>query len=314
MTNNSFYNDVITGLSKENKQLNSKYFYDATGDALFQKIMQLPEYYLTKCELEILSDKKEEIITSFIKPDTAFDVVELGVGDASKSICILESLQKKQTNWQYFPIDISPDILKEVEQKISNKIPDIQIKGLAGEYFDMMEQVKGYSNKNKIVFFLGSTIGNFEKKEAATFLKKLKSYLLPGDFLLIGFDLVKDPEIILKAYNDNEGVTKSFNLNLLQRINKELGGDFNLKDFSHYPMFHNNSGACESHLISLKAQEVKIGEHIFTFKENETIFMEISQKYNIDEVDEMAEACGFLKVENFTDKKKWFLDTVWEVK
>ena len=313
MTNTNFFNDVISGLSERNKRLNSKYFYDAKGDTLFQEIMRLPEYYLTKCEFEILSKQSDEIIKTVLSDDQTYDVIELGVGDATKSICILESLKKKQKDWEYFPIDISADILKEVERTVKAKIPNLKVKGLAGEYFDMMDYLKPHSNRKKFILFLGSTIGNFDKLEALAFLAKLKVYLNHGDKILLGIDLVKDSEIILNAYNDSKGVTQAFNLNLLERINSELGGNFKIKNFGHYPMYHSNSGACESHLISLKSQEVKIGEKSFSFQENEPIFMEISQKYKIEDIAKMAKDSGYKVLKNFTDDKKWFLDTVWEV-
>lgn len=313
MTNTHFFNDVVQGLSKKNKRLNSKYFYDAKGDALFQEIMNLPEYYLTNCEFEILSTQGDEIINTILKDVQTYDIVELGVGDASKSICILESLMKQQQEWEYYPIDISHEILKEVKERIKNKIPSLKINELSGDYFDMMNHLKPNSKRKKFVLFLGSTIGNFSKQEAEGFLKKLKQYLNPGDTLLLGIDLVKNPELVLNAYNDSKGVTEAFNLNLLERINSELGGNFKIKNFSHYPIYHANSGACESHLISLKSQQVKIGEHVFSFEENEPIFMEISQKYKVEEVDKMAKDCGFKVLRNFMDEKKWFLDALWEV-
>lgn len=313
MTNTNFFNDVVAGLSAANKRLDSKYFYDATGDVLFQKIMELPEYYLTKCEFEILSKQSDEIIETLLADNHTYDVVELGVGDATKSLFLLKGLKNKQKEeWKYYPIDISPDILKIVEEKLKLEIEGLNTKGLAGEYFEMMAYLKPFTKRRKIVLFLGSTIGNFDKAESESFLKKLRSYLNPGDKLLIGIDLVKDSEIILNAYNDSQGITEAFNLNLLSRINRELGGNFNLKNFSHYPIYHNNSGACESHLISLSNQEVKIGEQIFTIKENEPIFMEIAQKYKVSEVNQMAKDHGFKKLKNFTDDKQWFLDAVWE--
>ncbi|HEX8334585.1 MAG TPA: L-histidine N(alpha)-methyltransferase [Segetibacter sp.] len=307
-----FLNDVINGLSSEEKYLQSKYFYDEIGDKLFQKIMACPEYYLTKCEMEIFTQQKNKIASIFIKNLTVFDVVELGAGDASKSIHLLSELQKTWINFTYYPIDISKNVIRYLQQQLPQEVPSLNIKGMNGEYFNMLEKVNALSSRSKVVLFLGSNIGNVPLQEAIEFCSSLRSHLNVGDLLLIGFDLKKDPQVILDAYNDKAGYTRDFNLNLLLRINNELGADFVLENFKHQPTYDDATGACKSYLISTKDQEVVIDQQVFYFEEGERIYMEISQKYSVEQTDELATNTGFLPVEHLYDSRKWFVDAVWQ--
>lgn len=214
----------------------------------------------------------------------------------------------------YYPIDISADGISKLKKRINKNHPKVKYKGLAGEYFSMMSLLKNFSSNPRLILFLGSSIGNFPKEDAIQFLKSLKSYCNPNDFLMVGFDLIKDPEVILEAYNDQQGVTKSFNLNLLKRINRELSGNFILENFRHQPKYFPETGACKSYLASTEDQEVRIGENKINFKKGEEIFMEISQKFKVEEVNELAEKAGFEMIHNFFDQKKWFMDALWKVK
>lgn len=314
LTFDTFSHDVLSGLEAPYKRLDSKYFYDAIGDELFQKIMHSPEYYLTRCENEILSLQKEQIVAAFIQDlGTSFDIVEMGAGDATKSIHLLRELSHKRVNYTYYPIDISANVISSLGTNLPKELPNLNIQGLNGDYFDMLDQLNGISNKRKVVLFMGANIGNIAMAEVSGFLSKLKSKLNKGDLLLVGFDLKKDPWQILAAYNDSGGLTKAFNLNLLTRINNELGADFNTEAFSHYPTYNPHTGSCKSYLISKCHQAVSFpasGNQIH-FRQHEPILMEISQKYSDDEIAVLAEETGFTKRDKFYDANKWFLDSLW---
>ena len=310
-----FLQDVVKGLTSSPKYLESKYFYDSVGDRLFQEIMHSPEYYPTKCELEILSGQTDDLIELFIKDNEGFDLVELGAGDALKSSYLLQHLLERNVDFTYYPIDISENVISSLHKNLPERIPNLPILGLNGEYFEMLQKANNLSKREKVVLFLGSNIGNMFPEEADMFCRKLRENLSAGDLLLIGVDLKKDPQTILDAYNDKQGFTRDFNLNLLNRINKELGGNFNTEHFKHYPTYDPGTGSCKSYLVSTREQKVEIGAAniIIDFKENEFIYMEISQKYDLEEIEKLAHANGFTPVAYFYDSKKWFVDAVWRV-
>jgi len=307
-----FYDDVIKGLKSSPKYLNSKYFYDSNGDKLFQDLMSCEEYYPTNCELEIFAEKTAEICKAIIGEGDEFDLIELGAGDATKSTYLLQYLLEQGAGFTYLPIDISENVISYLNVTLPVTLPGIQISGLNGEYFDMLEKAAAISNKRKVVMFLGSNIGNMLVDEAAFFCCELRNHLSEGDMLLIGFDLKKNPKTVLAAYNDKEGITRRFNLNLLERINRELKGDFNLNEFEHYPTYDPETGACKSYLVSTIDQTVKInGTETIHFLKDECIFMEISQKFTVSQTEQMALKAGFKPVHHFFDSKKWFIDAIW---
>lgn len=310
----TFRNDVTAGLSADQKFLEAKYFYDEEGDKLFQEIMRSPEYYLTDCELEILQRQSAAILKICAAHHTSFDIIELGAGDASKSIHLLKEASLSGLSNHYFPIDISAHIISHLEQFIPGQVPDMFTQGLQGEYFDMLDQAGRLSEKPKLVLFLGATIGNMLPDEALAFFKTLQHYLNPGDLLLTGFDLKKNPVTILSAYNDKAGITRAFNLNLLKRINRELGGNFIVSNFTHYPVYDPGTGACKSYLISTAKQEVSLKDGTtFYFEKDEAIYMEVSQKYDVTAINEMAEQSGFQALTSFYDSKKMFTDSLWKL-
>lgn len=310
-TVNNFYSDVVKGLTSTPKYLQSKYFYDAAGDALFQQIMQLPEYYLTRCEQEILTGQTRAIADAL--GSTPFDLVELGAGDASKSFYLLKELHRRNREQAYYPIDISENIIVQLQRALPAKLPGLQVQGLRGEYMDMLKAMDYLSGRRKVVMFMGASIGNFTQEEAAKFCRRLREQMKPGDLLMIGFDLRKHPQVILNAYNDSKGITRDFNLNLLLRINRELEADFDINSFGHFPIYDPVSGACKSYLVSLEQQTVQIGVHTILFEKNEPVFMEISQKYSLEETRQLAAAAGFRPVAYFFDEKEWFTDVLWEL-
>ena len=308
----TFYQEVISGLRAENKYLSSKYFYDETGDKLFQQIMACPEYYPTRCEMEILQHQSSNMVRLFREYDHRFDLIELGPGDATKSWHLLKELQKEKVAFTYYPIDISSNVIQWLDERLPVSLPGIKLRGLNGEYLDKMEQVSTFSSQRKIVLFMGANIGNMTIPQATFFCRQLHDRMQPGDLLLVGFDLKKHPKTILDAYNDHQGITRAFNLNLLTRINRELGADFNLDQFEHYPVYDPGSGACKSYLVSLMGQEVHIGDSTIPFRENEPVHMEISQKYTLAETAQMAARSGFRPIDTFFDSKKWFADVLWQ--
>jgi dimethylhistidine N-methyltransferase len=310
---NEFFHDVWRGLTATPKYLESKYFYDETGDGIFQEIMHCPEYYLTNCEMDIFTHQCDDLYAAISRHLKEFDVVELGAGDATKSIHLLECLVKNNVDFTYYPIDISGNIISQLSKTLPAAVPGLKVHGLNGDYFDMLEEVKEISSRNKIVLFLGSSIGNIPVDETAGFLSALKSRLLPGDLLLTGYDLKKDPAVILAAYNDKQGVTRRFNLNLLQRINDTLDADFDLGNFEHKPTYDPQTGACKSFLVSTKDQRIRIGEVGWIyFKAGEPIYMEVSQKYTAEQTDHFAKNSGFTPIQHFYDQKNWFLDALWQ--
>jgi len=309
---NQFLQDVLKGLQSSPKYLQSKYFYDKKGDELFQKIMQCEEYYLTNCEMEIFSTQTAALADIIIDQHNNFDVVELGPGDAVKSLYLLKELVSKNAIDTYFPVDISNNIIDLLQKKIPEQLPELNIHGLNGEYLSMLTSAKKISDKIKLVLFLGSNIGNIPKEEVNEFCRQLRGQLSVGDMVLIGIDLKKNPKQIRLAYDDSKGYTREFNLNLLRRINRELGGNYVIEDFEHYATYDPVTGACRSFLVSLKDQQVIIGNASFNFLKNETVFMEISQKYSIEQTDEIARQSGFEPVAHFFDKNKWFTDVIWK--
>lgn len=306
-----FRAEVLSGLSSNPKRLSSKYFYDKKGDELFQRIMISPEYYLTRSELEIFQYQTEHLANLIGNENSeAFDLIELGVGDGTKTRFLLKELLQKQINFNYLPIDISGNILSELEHNLSD-LDGLNVKTLQGEYLDMLKEASRISRNRKVVLFLGSNIGNMDMNEAKQFCQNVRTMLRSGDLFLIGFDLRKNPQTILNAYNDKLGITREFNLNLLQRINNELDADFGIDDFTHYPTYDPHTGACKSYLVSSRKQTIRIGNAEVSFKEGEWIYTEISQKYSPNEIKSLAENSGFTVVENLADKKHWFVDSIW---
>ena len=258
-----FFKDVMEGLRSSPKRLDSKYFYDDRGDELFQQIMNCEEYYLTNCEMEILQTQSAAIASAISKPGNNFDVVELGAGDCSKSIHLLKEIFKLDKDFTFFPIDISKHVIDLIQKDLPRQINGLNIYGLNGEYLEMLKKSNQVSARRKLVLFMGSNIGNMNYQQSIAFCKEVRSCLNREDYLLVGFDLKKDPQIILDAYNDRQGATRAFNLNLLKRINKELNADFALNNFKHFPVYNPESGECKSYLVSNCRQRVFIGDTEF---------------------------------------------------
>jgi L-histidine N-alpha-methyltransferase len=310
-----FAADVLAGLSAQQKHLSSKYFYDDEGSRLFQEIMKLPEYYLTGCEFEIFEQQADEIFRACANGSNAFDLIELGAGDGTKTAVLVSHFLKSNADISYSPIDISREALDALTTKFKTEFPDLRMDARQGDYFHILKSLKNGGSRRKVLMFLGSNIGNFTRDQSVDFFRHLREVMNPNDLLFIGFDLQKDPHVIANAYDDAAGVTAAFNLNLLTRINKELGADFDLNKFVHYANYRPIEGSARSYLISCEKQEVRVAalNRRFQFEQWEAVFMEISQKYTIKMIEDLAADSGFAIKRNFFDGKNYYCDSLWQL-
>lgn len=308
---NNFAQDILTGLSQSPKKLSSKYFYDANGDRLFQDIMNMPEYYLTDCEYEIFETQKDAILS--LIGEEEFDLVELGAGDGTKTKVLLKYFLEQKADFFYTPIDISGNVLEILEQDLTDNLPDVKLHPIQGDYFEVLGKLKETEQLKKVILFLGANIGNLTPTESLNFLKKIYHNMSEGDLLIIGFDLKKDPAVILNAYNDPAGITAAFNLNILNRINKELEADFQVDGFKHWETYNPLTGATKSYIVSKADQDVKLGtlNKTIHFKAWEAIDVELSQKYDTATIEELAKNTGFTVIKHLTDSRNYFVDSVW---
>lgn len=310
--NNTFLKDVRAGLSQPSKYISSHYFYNQLGDQLFQQIMEMPEYYLTGAELEIFSQQSAELINSFeLTQEEEFELIELGAGDGKKTQHLLKSLLDHQYNFKYIPVDISQNSLSVIVERMKNLFPDLEIDAQQGDYFHVLDDLF-ISDKKKVILFIGSNLGNMNDNVAINFLGKVAQNLKSGEKLLLGVDLLKPKEIVLPAYSDAGGITRQFNLNLLTRINSELGGEFSIENFEHAPEYTEEEGIAKSYLRSKIKQTVYISalDQSFDFEEGELIHTEISRKYN-DEILQHLIKNSDLKISHkFLDSKKYFADYI----
>lgn len=308
----AFALSILEGLQRKPKQVSSRYFYDAAGDRLFQQIMHMPSYYLTDCEYEIFEQQKALIVENL--GDHPFDLIELGAGDGLKTKVLLRHLLQQGISFQYRPVDISSSALSTLKSSLAMELPELAVAPLHGEYFDVLEELQQLDHHpKKVVFFLGSNIGNLTQNQSLSFLSQLHDLLDRGDMLLLGVDLKKDPATILAAYNDPEGITAAFNLNLLHRINRELEGKFDVDQFKHWETYNPLTGETRSYLVSKIEQEVEIGaiSTSIHFDAWEAIEVELSQKYSIQEIEALAQGAGFQVVHNFFDTRQYFVDSLW---
>lgn len=309
----AFALDVLNGLSESPKRLNSRWIYDEEGSRLFSRICELEEYYPTRSEAEILRNHTADILKR--SGTDELDIVDLGAGDGRKTNIVLEAALRQVQDVRYVPIDISEAAMKGLVESTRERFPKLTLRGIVGEYFDGLHWLGNQDARRNLVLFLGSNIGNFNKVQARVFLRQLWEALNDGDQVLIGCDLKKDIELLLAAYNDRDGVTAAFNKNLLRRINRELGGDFDVAAYRHFATYDVFSGAMESYIVSLKRQTVTIKElrSSFEFDEWEPIHTEYSYKYLQKDIDELAENTGFRIIDQYYDSNGWFTDSLWQV-
>ncbi len=308
--------DILNGLKASPKFMSSKYFYDDKGSELFQAIMRMPEYYPTDCEFEIFQTYQEELLAASQKAanGNSFRLVEFGAGDGFKTKVLLEHFLTGQADFTYTPIDISGGALRNLQADLTAQWPDLHVKPFEADYFEALHTLNETSDECKLVLFLGSNLGNFTLPQAQEFLKAINENLHPGDLLLLGLDLKKDPHVILPAYDDAQGITRAFNLNLLHRLNRELGANFEVAQFMHAPMYDPLTGECRSYLVSKRNQTVHFAalNQSIEFRAWEAIWTELSQKYDLDMVAKLARSTGFKVVRNFSDERGYFLDTLWQ--
>jgi dimethylhistidine N-methyltransferase len=313
--NQELANDVLAGLAETPKTLPSKYFYDAAGSRIFQQIMELPEYYLTRTEFEILEKQKAEICHAF-EGESPFHLVELGAGDGLKTKILLRQLMQDKINFEYVPVDISGEAMNQLETSLRSEIPGLKTDGFTGDYFKALNWLQKNKPGRKVVLFLGSNIGNFESADSEQFIQKMASFLQAGDKVLMGFDLRKDPRIIRPAYDDAAGVTAAFNLNLLKRLNRELGANFDLEQFRHFADYDPLNGVMRSFLISRRKQTVTFSalNHSVTFEAWEAIHTENSHKYSIPQIEVLGKNAQLEVEEIFSDERHYFADVLFSKK
>lgn len=296
--------DVIQGLTKIPKSLPPKYFYDDRGSQLFEEICQLPEYYPTRTEAWILSQYAHEIA----QLTGSCELVELGSGSSTKTRLLLDAYQQNTDDRRYLPIDISGGILKSSVLQLQQQYPDFSIQGLLGTYEQALEHLKLNSKRSRMIFFLGSSIGNFTPQECDHFLSQIAHALKPGDYFLLGIDLQKPKEILEPAYNDSQGVTAAFNLNMLSHLNWRFQGNFDINFFTHQAIYNQADAQIEmylhcqeNHVVSLDILNFKVA-----FQAKESILTEISRKFDLAIMQKQLAAQGLKTLKTWTDPQQWF--------
>ncbi len=283
-----FLSHVKNGLRQSPKKLSSRYFYDDKGDALFQQIMQMDEYYLPSCEMQIIQHQSKQIAKDISAFHTELQIVELGAGDGTKTKHLLRQFAPYFKNIEYVAMDISTNVLAINKNEIKTELTGINHRSIAGNYFETYKALTP-TTYGRLVVFLGANIGNFLTTEAIDFFKFVRSNLSRNDYFLVAFDLVKHPRKIISAYDDKKGITKRFNLNLLDRINRELGANFEILNFDHFPFYNPITGITSSHIISLKKQTVQFPDGFTAaFEAFEAIHTEVSKKFFWNDIEDIA--------------------------
>jgi dimethylhistidine N-methyltransferase len=300
----SFAADVREGLKSRPRALLPKYFYDDLGSKLFEAICRLPEYYLTRAEAEILRRNSDEIIGAI---EGTARLLELGSGSAEKTRYLIEALLRRQSSLEYMPIDISEESLELSSGELLRAYPQLSITAFAADYFTALARLRAES-KRTIAVFLGSNIGNFDPAEAEDFLRRVRRVLSKGDGLLLGADLKKSPDVLVPAYDDALGVTSAFNRNLLARINRELGGDFDVRMFDHLAIYNEEHGRMEIYLVSRDSQTVRVRaiDLEIHFEKGEAIHTENSYKFDLDQLSALGRQSGYHLVKTWLDSARRF--------
>jgi dimethylhistidine N-methyltransferase len=296
-----FFDEVVSSLREPRKRLPCKFFYDETGSRLFDRICELPEYYLTRTELRIMRDHVGEMARL---AGPACQLVELGSGSSIKIRSLLDALESPSA---YVPVDISREHLRRSANALAAAYPNVKVQPVCADYTnDFHVPAPSGDVRTRLAYFPGSTIGNFEPHQARDFLRRIAALVGPGGGLLIGYDLKKDPAVLHAAYNDAQGVTAAFNLNLLRRLNRELGANFVPDRFHHYAFYQPSLGRIEMHLVSQSAQTVRIRDAEFRFEPGESIHTESSYKHAPAEFERLAGSAGFSRVQRWTDERQLF--------
>jgi dimethylhistidine N-methyltransferase len=295
--------EVFHGLSAREKRLPPKLFYDAQGSRLFEQITELPEYYLTRTERAIFQERATEILE---QAGTNLTLVEFGAGSASKTRILVEALARRQLRVRFYPVDVSVTALKHAVASLNGHLRNVRVHPICADYSRRMPLLN--VSGRKLAMFIGSSIGNFDREEAVRFLASVRKSLRSGDALLVGFDMVKEKELLHAAYNDAQGVTAEFNKNVLAHVNRELGGEFDLQSFQHVAFWNARRSRIEMHLESLRAQKVFVRDlkMTFDFGAGERIHTENSYKYTKSSIAKMLRQSGFKLEKTWTDAQGWF--------
>lgn len=300
----SYADEVLQGLTAWHKTLPCKLLYDQRGSELFEEITRLPEYYLTRTELEILREHAKEIAAAVGGP---VSIVELGAGTATKTGTLLNAFAGRQMRVKYFPVDISSTALADAKKRVREQCPSAMVRPVVTDFGDGFHFLRDISGR-KLVLYLGSSIGNFDWKDATDLLSRVREQLSPGDDLLLGTDMAKDASVLLPAYDDAQGVTAQFSKNILVRLNRELGADFDVDAFRHIAEWNPTHSRIEIFLQSARAQHVSLGvlRTVIQFRARERIHTENSYKYTIAMVEHMLCVSGFKLEKTWFDRRQWF--------
>jgi len=303
-TQKTFAQELSYSFNQKQKSINPKFFYDEKGSYLFKKICTLPEYYISRTEVALLRQLEEKLPNHL---NGNFRLVELGSGSSTKTRTLIDILEKSQKHIEYFPIDIS-DILRDSCKELHNDYKNLCITGIIDDYEPALELVKNYDGKNNLIVFLGSSFGNYEPKAGLRFLQKINSLMKNNDLFLLGLDLTKDETVLEKAYNDSQGITAQFNLNVLSRINSELDANFDINKFVHHAVYNKNQNRIEMYLRSLEKQIVNIpkADLVLEIKKDELIHTENSFKFTISQIKEMSALSNFQIQDIWCDEKRYF--------
>ncbi|WP_335964626.1 L-histidine N(alpha)-methyltransferase [Galbibacter sp. PAP.153] len=305
---NTFEEDVYKGLTSYPKKLSSKYFYDEKGDKIFQQIMEMPEYYLTNAEYEIIDTYTPALAEIFKDEEKGFDLIELGAGDGKKTKILLQYLTKNNYKFSYLPIDISKHALLDLKTNLNKEFPQLEVVPKQGTYLDVLHELNEFKHRKKVIMMLGSNIGNMVHENAISFMQGIQKSMHKQDLLFMGFDQKKHPKKITKAYSDKTGITEAFNKNILVRINNELDANFNPDKFIQWESYNPETGTAKSFLVATEPQTVfirKMNLHV-DFDAWETIHTEISQKYDLKTIDWIAGQVNLKIVNQYTDAQQLF--------
>jgi L-histidine N-alpha-methyltransferase len=297
-------NDVVEGLTQMPKSLPPCYFYDDLGSQLFEQICELPEYYVTRTETAILRDFASEIATM----TGPCELVELGSGNSTKTRILLDAYQQLGYPLRYLPIDVCAGILQSSAMQLLEDYPSLHINAIAGTYESALAKLEPTQLPSRMICFIGSSIGNLNPAQFDQFCSQVNSALQPGEYFLLGIDLQKPKDILAAAYNDSQGVTAAFNLNMLTHLNQRFQGDFDITQFTHWAFYNDTEHQIEMHLRSLEAQTVKLKSLNLTvnFAPGETILTEISRKFDLTQIQETLTAKGLVPLHVWTDVQQWF--------
>lgn len=298
-----FRRDLLAGLSTYPRSIPCRYFYDLEGSRLFDRICDLPEYYLTRAEEEILDANIGEIIDS--APDD-FVLAELGSGASRKTRQIIEGAMKRRERLEYAPVDVSAEFLHATCRQLQEEYPGLVCRPVAGEYAHGLKHLPRRGMQPVLLLFLGSSLGNFAPDEQTGFMQEVRRTLEPRDALLMGLDLQKDPKLIEAAYNDRMGLTARFNLNLLRRVNRELGGTFDLSDWEHLAIYNDRQSRIEMYLVATRPHHVRVAGECFGFDAGERILTEYSHKFSMEQIERLAASAGFRISRGWRDSRNRF--------